>query len=384
MPEARPKRIGFFTDGPPFDGRTLEERALGGSETALIQAAGALAERGHEVTVFNNCRRRVEVDGVVWRPRSEFVLHSVLIAFDVFIVSRFYGFFNVPFRAGLNVLWNHDTLDRPKALRAVLDRIDTLLVLSEFHRDNFLTRLPEFDEGRFFVTRNGIDLDLIDAAAVGTPKDPGRVIYASRPERGLKVLLENIWPRLIQARPKLTLYLCGYDVDRGDLEPGLAELYGYLDSLVRVSKNVVRLGSLTKKEYYRTLARSSLMVYPCNFPEISCIAALEAQACRTPILTTDGFALSETVKVPRFKVPGRPGTESYDRLFIERALGLLSEPETAAVLAERARAAVEERYTWPAITAEWDRLFDLALASRYTRPFRGPSPEIRRHGPLAG
>ncbi|MBU2552264.1 MAG: glycosyltransferase family 4 protein [Proteobacteria bacterium] len=361
MPESGGKRIGIYTEGPAFDGRTPNERALGGSETALVQAAKALADLGHQVTVYNNCPEPVAVDGVRYRPRRDIVLHPAGAPFDVLIVSRFFRFFQVPVPARLRVLWNHDTLDRPASLRALSGRIDVLFVLSCFHRDNFLTRAPELGD-RIIVTRNGLDLALIDSAVSGASKRPDKVIYASRPERGLQVLLESIWPRLKEKRPELTLYLCGYHVGRDDLVPGLAELYDYLDMLIKGSPGVVSLGHLPKREYYRHLAESTAMLYPCTFPEISCIAALEAQACRTPILTTDGFALSETVIPSRYRIPGRPGSEAYDRDFVDRADRILSGREQDA--AARARAVMEERFTWPTIVSEWDRVFDLMLSSR--------------------
>lgn len=363
MPEPRPKTIGFYTKGPPFDGSTLAERSLGGSETALIQAARALAERGHEVMVFNDCPHPGRHEGVTYRPWPEFAATAAGVVFDIFLVSRTFDFFVLPFQARLKVLWNHDTLDRPARLRAVLDRIDLIFTLSAFHRDNFLARIPEL-EGKTFVTRNGVDLALIDRAAAGVVKDPDKVIYASRPERGLKVLLESIWPVLVERRPGLTLYLCGYEVKAEDLTEGLPELYTELERLAAGAPNLVRLGPLAKEDYYGHLAQAALMLYPCTFPEISCLATLEAQACRTPILTTDGFALAETVQVPEFKVSGRPGSPEYNQAFVQQALGLLEAPARAAGYAARARTAVEIEYTWPAIVAEWDRLFDLYLASR--------------------
>jgi len=365
MPARRPKFIGFYTEGPPFDGGSLAEQALGGSETALVQAARALADQGHRVLVFNHCRRPGRFDGVDYLHRSELPNWMVTKPFDVFIVSRFFGLFQAPVRAGLKVLWNHDTLDRPAALRPLVDRIELFFTLSSFHRDNFLTRIPEI-ENRIFVTRNGIDLDLIAQTVQGTVKNPHKVIYASRPERGLQVLLERIWPRLLAARPGLTLYLCGYEVKPEDLAPGLSQYYERLDILINEAENVVVLGPLPKEKYYKHLAEAALMLYPCTFPEISCIAALEAQACRTPLLTTDDFALSETVQVPEFKVPGRPGFEAYDEEFIRRALHLLDNPDKTASLVRQAAEGVERLHAWPKIVAYWDRLFDLALRSGHS------------------
>ncbi|MBW1709083.1 MAG: glycosyltransferase [Deltaproteobacteria bacterium] len=371
MRKLRQKTFGFFTDGPSFDGSTLEKKALGGSETALIQAARALAQRGHRVIVFNNCSSPGVYHGVGYHPRSDYVRLVQSLEFDVFIVSRFFDFFIVPIPAKLKVLWNHDTLDRPDKLRNVLNKVDLLFTLSQFHRENFLSRLPNI-ENKILVTRNGVDLALIDRASAGTIKDPHKVIYASRPERGLKVLLEDIWPKLIKKRRNLKLFICGYEIQPDDLAPDLLELYQYLDRLISKSKNVVSLGPLDKKQYYRHLAEASLMLYPCTFPEISCIAAIEAQACKTPIITTDGYALSETVQVPEFKISGVPGTEEYNGLFIKKTLKLLNEPDLAAACAAKARTAVEKKYTWPKIITEWERIFDLNLASRTSESHETP------------
>jgi glycosyltransferase involved in cell wall biosynthesis len=380
MSESRAMTIGLFTDGPAFDGTSLDHCALGGSETALIQAARSLAERGHQVTVFNNCARPGRHDDVLYLPWRSYARLDRQTFFDVFIVSRFFGFFQVPIRAGLRVLWNHDTLERPDDLRQLLGRIDLVFCLSQFHRDQYLSLVPEL-QGRVLITRNGVDLSLIDRVAGGAKRDPNKVLYASRPERGLKVLLEDIWPKLSADRPGLTLALCGYSLPDQVAPPALAELYRYLNHLAQKTPGVVQLGALTKDTYYAHLAEAALMAYPCTFPEISCIAALEAQACRTPIVTTDGFALSETVQIEAYKVDGRPGAETYNRRFIERARYLLDHPGQAAAWAEEARAAMEKAYTWPGIAAEWERIFALTLRSRkrlepHPRPMASNNPHL--------
>ena len=255
--------IGFYTEGPPFDGGTLEERALGGSETALIQAARALSDKGNRILVFNNCHGPGTWHGVDYFQRRDLPRRAAT-GFDVFIVSRFYGIFQAPMRAGLKVLWNHDTLDQAAGLRVVQDQVDVFFVLSKFHASNYLTRLPGL-EPRMAVTRNGVDLDLISRSTEGCAKDENAVIYASRPERGLQNLLQDIWPELRKKRPDLKLYLCGYKGDPASYPPELRDLYGKINELVRTSPNVIALGALTKQDYYRRLASSSLMLYPCVF-----------------------------------------------------------------------------------------------------------------------
>ncbi len=363
MVEKKLKTIHFLTDGPEFDGSSLKKKSLGGSESALIQAAQALADRGHEVTVYNNCSHPGVHSRVTYRSKSCYLNHSRRIECDVLIVSRWFSFFDYPSPARLKILWNHDMLDRASGLRAIQDKIDLLFTLSRFHQDHYLARLPQI-EGRVIVTRNGVDLEFIDKVKKDTVKDPRKIIYASRPERGLKVLLENIWPRLLEAFDDLRLYICTYDTGGRGLSAELTDLYQYLNGLIERSDNVIQLGTLSKNEYYRHLSQSALMLYPCTFPEISCIAAIESQACLTPVITTDNYALSETVQIQEFKVPGRPATENYDRLFVNKTLEFLTDPVKAAEAAAEARQLNHLGYAWPEVVVEWERVVNVSLSSR--------------------
>jgi glycosyltransferase involved in cell wall biosynthesis len=357
-----PRKIGFYASGPPFSGDSLARgEALGGSETAFIQMAQALARRGHEVWAFNNCPRPGRHGGVEYHHFPESLAVLAREKFDIFVVSRYAAFFNLPLTVGLKVLWNHDTLEKPRELKLIHDEIDLFLVLSRFHRDNFLIRLPLLDD-RLVVTRNGLDLDFLDQAAAGPP-DPGLFIYASRPERGLKLLLEEIWPRLHHWNPDLRLQVCGYQLPGGP-PPHLAELYQQVDRLLAITPGVVNLGPLGKADYYRHLSQSAMMLYPSVFPEISCLAVLEAQALGVPPLTSDAFALAESVPVPELKVGGRPGSPEYVRAYVERALDLLNRPLELARLGREARDAVRARHAWDQVAAEWERLFDLNLRAK--------------------
>ena len=364
-----PRKIGFYTAGPPFAGDCLARgEALGGSETAFIQMTQALARRGHQVWAFNNCPRPGLHGGVRWHNFPESLRLLARETFDIFVVSRYAGFFSLPLAAGLKVLWNHDTLDNPRELKLVHDEIDLFLVLSDFHRDNFLIRLPQLDD-RLVVTRNGLDFELMDQSAV-EPPDPDLLIHASRPERGLRLLLEEIWPRLHHRHPELKLQVCGYQLKLEGLPPDLAETYRRVDSLLAATPGVINLGSLGKQEYYRRLGQSALMLYPSIFPEISCLAVLEAQGLGVPALTSDAFALSESVPEPELRVGGRPGTPEYIHAYVERALHLLKDRRKLARLGQAARAAVRAHYAWDQVAAEWDRLFDLNLRAK-ARPGYG-------------
>lgn len=376
-----PFKIGFYTGGVSFEGDSTERGGgLGGSETAFIQVTRALARRGHQVMAFNSCENPGLYDGVTYHSFSQSLPVLAKESFDVFVVSRYCAFFNLPFTSTLKVLWNHDTLDNPKELRMVHDEIDLFLVLSNFHRDNFLVRLPQLDD-RLVVTRNGLDFALLDQAA--SPEvDPLKLIYASRPERGLRTLLADVWPRLHRWNPELKLYICGYQIKLDNMPPHLQELYRQVDTLIETTPGLVVLGGLNKRDYYRHLSQSALMLYPSVFPEVSCLAALESQALGVPILTSDAFALSESVVSPKMRVGGKPGSPAYVDDYVERAIWCLSNRAELEAIGRQSRDQIRSRYSWDKVAAEWERLFSLGLRAKKNPSYlveMGPDDYDKQH-----
>ncbi len=202
--------IAFVTQGLSFTGDTLENRGLGGSETALICLAKAMADRGHRVIVFCHCEKEGRFNDVDYLDVRNFSKMSAVTHWDVLIASRWMEWLSKPTRAGLRILWLHDTITDKGRLLNNAWQADAFFLLSDFHIANYTEstdpipfrqeaelreqKIPEFR--RFlWKTSNGIDLELINANRC--PKDENKIFYSSRPERGLHFLLKNIWPKLI-------------------------------------------------------------------------------------------------------------------------------------------------------------------------------------------
>lgn len=265
-------KIAFITGGSRIHGGSLSEAALGGSETALIQAAQSLAKLGHRVTVITDCPFPGESQGVVYEDIS--TLYSPQQGdpepvYDTIIISRTYQLIErVQALAGPDTfiaLWLHDILDNPPSLAPRLKNLDLIFCLSRFHLEDTARRLPG-SRSKLALTKNGLDLDLIGRTrAENRPRNKKRMVYASRPERGLRVLLEDIWPVLRAAIPEIELAVCGYEADKSSLDTGLLQEYQALDELAESLEGVELKGGLAKKEYYRLLASSGLLLYPCTF-----------------------------------------------------------------------------------------------------------------------
>jgi len=351
----------IYTEGLPFDGRTPFERSLGGSESAVVFVARELARRGHRVRVFCDCERPGEYEGVAYGDLTEFPEFVETGWCDAFVCCRHLRGLTAPVRSKVNVLWAHDAIPKPVArqMMSLMYKVDRLMVLSEFHKEQFGRHLSVPDE-RYVVTRNGVDLGSIDEAMDGVERDRNRLIYTSRPERGLDVLLE-MWPELKQRRPELTLAVAWYENPGADAQMG-----EYLAALRRAAEampGLELLGALSKKELYREIAGSGLMVYPAVFPEVSCISMMEAAACGTPVVASRYCALKETVADGEtgVLVPGDPVSGEYQRRFVEAVVGLLGDEKQWGAMSEAGRRRVEERYQWRDIAGEWEGVFEALL-----------------------
>jgi glycosyltransferase involved in cell wall biosynthesis/2-polyprenyl-3-methyl-5-hydroxy-6-metoxy-1,4-benzoquinol methylase len=309
-------RIVIATEGLEFDGDTLKKKSIGGSETAVISLANSLHKLGHEITVYNRCPQEGFYDGVEYINISRWDEFANCGYADVAIVSRFVQMLNIKLNTKLNILWNHDMMpdDMKNIVIATSWNYDYMYCLSQYHKDHYLKQLPELAP-ILKTTTNGIDFDLL-------PKDSKkkhRIMFTSRPERGLyRALL--IYEQL--GDKDLEFLICAYaSFQNKEVEQIEKICADKINQLVADGFNIA-IGSFHKKELYEYIAESKAVIYPTSFPEIFCISALEAQACGTAYLTTDDFALNETMAYKGIK---NPESKDYDAEFLAYLKQVLSD-----------------------------------------------------------
>ncbi len=359
----------IYTEGLPFNGNTPFTRSLGGSESAVVFMARELSRRGHRVQVFCNKEKEttdsldcVAYNGVKYHDLTEWPRFVSEGACDVFICCRFLSGLVAPVNSKLNIVWNHDLITKPVAqqLMSLMYKIDRLFVLSEFHRQQFARHL-EVPTDHYVVTRNGIDLELVVKAIEGVARDRNRLIYTSRPERGLDILL-RMWPTLKEKRPDLKLAVAFYENPGADAQ--MADYLHALRTLGEQLPDVHFLGALSKRELYREIAASGLLVYPATFPEVSCLTALEAAACGTPVVASRFCALKESVADGEtgLLIPGDPHTDEYQCAFVETIVNLLEDDARWHQLSDAGKQRIASRYQWRQIAEEWETIFKELLA----------------------
>lgn len=302
------------------------ETGIGGSEEAVIYQSRELTKLGYEVTVFNTCGENAGVyDGVTYRDIHEFNKND---EFNIFISWRM-SVFHYGVKATKKIVWLHDVPQNVFKTKPESDCVDKILVLSEYHK----SLLPEYAKEKAFVTTNGINLEDVS----GIVRNPHKVIYASSYDRGLENLLE-MWPDVKKAVPQAELHVFyGLGNYKKLVQDGLADPK-FLEKINAQLKQdgVFDHGRVGHKELAKEFASSGVWAYPTEFPEISCITAMKAQAYGCIPVTTGFAALAETQK-RGFKIPL---SEFKDKLI--------------SVLNGECVALEDFDFSWESVAKEWD------------------------------
>lgn len=267
------------------------EKGIGGSETAVIEMAKRWGKAGYTVTVYGDVSKEKVFGNATYLPASEM---NFADQFDIFVSWRNVDIFkDADIVAKKKYLWLHDVPNPADYTREVCDKIDKIIVLSKYHR----SLLPDVPDEKIYVSRNGIDSEAIEKLG-DIKRNPKKVIYASQPVRGLEKLLD-MWEDVVKEVPDAEL-VWAYGWDNYDImiQKGVGSLE-FKEEMVRRMKElgVKDLGRLGKEELYKEFKSSTIWAYPTEFPEISCIVAMEAQAAGCYPITTGYAALTETQKI---------------------------------------------------------------------------------------
>ena len=322
--------------GVSYDGSTLVNRGLGGSEAAVILVAKELAELGLDVTVYNACDEEESkpgiYDGVTYKPLSAIgrddQIYDVVISsrtVNPFVPDYMYDYPQSTHRkidysrfkaireaAKLKVIWMHDTFcwgDDILERLASNNHIDELWTLSDFHH-NYVSycshpvlRSYEVLRNHLWITRNGmvrfsnqIDFD---------KKDPNLFVFNSNMSKGLDPLLNHVWPKVKQRLPDARLYVIGGHYKLGNAF-GVDNEETEFDKLVnphRQDPTITFTGILRLEEISAIYSTASYLIYPTAFPETYGISTLEALYHNMTVLSCKFGALEETARPGGYLIP---------------------------------------------------------------------------------
>jgi tetratricopeptide (TPR) repeat protein len=301
--EPRPALAIFCGETPEEWGPDNRETGIGGSEKMVILVAEALQSRGHwNVTVYAKVphpRRGVDKEtGVRWCHWSEF---DEKVPRDVFVAWRSARAVAMEGRFRKRVIWNHDIQDPRTYDDRVLALVDEVQFQSEYHAAPVRDKL---DAESVWVANNAIEWALQGNA----PKNPKQVVYCSSPDRGLHTAL-RVMRRAKELDPDLVFVIAygftpftrksfarlphrwipdwGHETHVGLYEREVNKLIDEVGA-----RMLHRIGF---RQCASLLLGSGVWLYPTRFAEISCMAAMEAQAAGCVPVSTRHAALSETL-----------------------------------------------------------------------------------------
>jgi glycosyltransferase involved in cell wall biosynthesis/tetratricopeptide (TPR) repeat protein len=355
----RPGTITYVTTetAEPWDGSSNAD-GIGGSEKMVMLLTREWAKAGRKVEVFGNPKDEnlyKKIDGVQWKPIQAFNPAS---EYDTLVLWRMHGFLDLPLKARKIYMDLHDVQDPNDYLEARAMKCDGYLFKSQFHASPVV---DQADPDRVIITRNGVDLSHFKSEE---ERDLQKIIYCSSGDRGLKKVLK-IWARICEGLPNASLHLFygftslyktvaaqreyqhfgdeGCERHMLDYEE---ECYKLIDQLPRVTFH----GRVSHEDLAKHLSTAGIWIYPTNFPEISCMAAMEAQiGGAVPIVFPTG-ALDETV-LWGHKVKSDDGVIQAIRKVFDQGESLNEERKKWS-------AEAAERFDVTKLATEWLSLFD--------------------------
>ena len=340
-------RIVMTDDGIAFEADALDSGPLGGAETAFASLAAALARRGHQVVVRNNCTGTGGSGDIDWAPLAGGVPEGC----DLYIANRSDKLLPLAPGARRTVFWIHNPARYLLKYRylARLWRIRPPIVFSGPHH---LAGYPRWapDGGRVVIPYGIEDV----FRAVDPPEEPPgpRAMFTSNPLRGLDWLLD-LWAGEIHPRcPTAELHLFTGAATYGEFgRARAAQMAPVLHKAETLAgSGVVLRGPQPKQVLAAEMTRARVLLYRGDPGETFCLAVGEAQAAGLPAVVQDIGCVAERV------IDGETGfVASHDGDFAGAAVRLLAD-DTMWRRHSRAAAARQRGWGWNEAAAAFEEL----------------------------
>jgi glycosyltransferase involved in cell wall biosynthesis len=354
------------TQSLPFHSNSLNERPLGGTETAVIRLSEALHRRKHSVTVVTS-----HPEPPLSVPRYiSFQQGRKLTACDVLIAVRGWQPVFWPLSASLRLFWTGDSFDAFPTLGIgdvrVENRLDALLAVSDWQA-GVLCSQSGFPRTKVWVIRNGVHLQDFSGEESRVRK---RLIYSSTPLRGL-AHVPALYRRLKGLHPDAELHVFSgyqvYDAGRG-YDPTHEERWREMSAELNQLPDCHVQSNVVQSRLAREFMRSAVLFYPNNFDETSCITAMEAQAAGCAIVTSSRAALPETVGQAGILIEGVPGSVDFETQFVGATDRLLTDEPLFRACSEEGRRRARESFDWNVVAERFDNFLTAELDRKAREP----------------
>jgi glycosyltransferase involved in cell wall biosynthesis len=349
---------------------TMNEKGLGGRETALVQLAEAWSRMGHEVINFvptsRSYRYPKKSGGISYYVPGNFAYdHLRLFGADVCVSweePRIFGVPEVRQMIGLAVI--EMQVANMSTMPELDEATDVYAVLSEWAGEYLCQQDANINPEKIVVLPNGVDLNRYSRPNFtrNWSGDSGyRFYYSSSPDRGLNHLL-HLWPKLLNRLPDSELYVA-YGVEHWlDAVKWTHNMQAEAALAVAEGLNqpgVIYTGRIGQNELARLQERSDALLYPCDTmqpTETGCITVVEAGAACTPAIITDADCLGSEFNQTTAQVSLPFNEDEYIDLVEE-----IVKDDKAYRFYQEANHDLAASRDWRIIAEDWLMMFDKAL-----------------------
>ncbi len=287
---------------------TLNEQAIGGTESSVVKTALILSQR-YNVFVVQKYREEEyrESESLSFIPKTQ--MHKLNP--DFIVVLRKY-----PLLKGLKkqfpqaklFLWLHTYKNTEYVFKRVgLSKTNTTIICnSKTHAKHTAQILNKSILGSLFSLFSKKTTVAYCYNPIAKPKTPtvkrdiNKLLFFSSPNKGLKQVVK-CFNAINKKLPDLRLYIAN---------PGYKD-----DKSIELNENIIVLGSLPHHQMMRHVAESLCVFYPQDsFAETFGLIYAEANALGTPVLAHDIGAAREILH------PNNPLIDAKDYLHIEKMI----------------------------------------------------------------
>jgi glycosyltransferase involved in cell wall biosynthesis len=334
---------------------------VGGIEYHVKGLSDGLIKRGYEVEVAASCGNSHEkfvripcIDFLYFpvplsSPRREAdVYHSHVpsptLAFwfkeaaphvvtyhnDVIVPFRVNGQ-RLPRHLGVSLEWINRKLVRP-----VLDRAEIIIATTRSYAETSPVLIDYLH--KIEIVPNAVDATVFQPAQIRDCY----VLYVGRlvDYKGIEMLFLAM--RQVQNKEDLRLVIVGDGYDRSRFEQIAS----------RMGLKIEFTGRVLRNKLIDLLSRAEMLVLPsANRLEAFGIVLLEAMSCQTPVLAFDTPGVNEVARDG-----GMIFSETAE--LTEQILELHRDESRRAVLGERGRRAVKEKYSWEKVLDKIESIYD--------------------------
>jgi glycosyltransferase involved in cell wall biosynthesis len=278
-----------------------DPRGLTGSEYAFFRVAEVFADFGHDVHIYTLALGVMpskwhkimchDYDGLVGDSQN----YDVIFSWNDPEIFK-----NIPNTVFRVTSFQNNNLDHCAAGYSQFN--DLMISPSVPHLERLQQINGEHNNIRWVVIPDGCDPERYDALfESGIQKVPGRVIWASSPDRGLHWLLQE-WPKIKKAVPHAHLrvfyrlkpwinHFTGTESNiYYDVEEQRHRAYYIVEALNRLQQYDVEIvDSVSKSQICEEIAKSEVMAYSCDtvmWTEGFSITLMEGCAARSCPITT--------------------------------------------------------------------------------------------------